>query len=463
MISSPIREFALSAAVVAVVFLAVGPAELAAVPPALSHGSTTDRTKEPTTSLTVTNVFYETSLRQALSDISAQVGVPVIPEPSVRGVVTCDLRDVPLKKALEIVLAGTNYIAQPMDGYYLVCSVDPESPSFSVVSQTKTIHLDYLKATGAIKLLAPAFQKYCSADPESNLLCVTACPDLIQRIQDDLAQFDRPPQHVLLEARIMALENVGLLNMGIQWTWPTILMGAYSDSDHHGNGLTPAWPWGIRVGYTPEAEFTGSLALTLEFLRQSGQATLIANPQVMAQDGESAEIRVNTEEYFEIVSEGIYITSQLEKIETGTVLKMTPHVGSDGTITLALSTEVSDVAARGENDLPVVSRRVATSTIRIQDGGTAVIAGLQDTKDQAVYSRVPGIWKVPLLGRLGQRENSHNTSRQVAIFVTARLMGMPDDARCAPGGPPEPLPPVDEHEFRRAIQRTLAGVDQVIQ
>jgi len=44
----------------------------------------------------VTNMFYETSLRQALADIAAQTGTIIVPDMSVQGLVTCELKDVPL-------------------------------------------------------------------------------------------------------------------------------------------------------------------------------------------------------------------------------------------------------------------------------------------------------------------------------------------------------------------------------
>ena len=404
----------------------------------------------------VSNVFVDTDLRQAISDLAAQANVVIAMDPSVGGLVTCTLDEVALDQALEILLAGTGFVVNKTPDYYLVCSSDPKSPAFSMISGTRVVKLNYAKASAAMKLVSPAFRGYVQAADESNTLCVTASPALMERILADISQFDAPPQHVLLEARIMVLENADLLDLGIQWTWPRVLAGTFSDSDHHGGGLTPSWPWGIRIGYTPGADFTSALALSLDFLSQNGQATLIACPQVMAQDGESAEMKVNTEEYFEIVSEGLYVTSNLQKIETGTMLQMVPRIGRDGTITLAMTTEVSDVVARGENDYPVISRRTASSTIRVQDGGTAVIAGLLDKKDESVQSRLPGLWRIPVFGYLGRRENSRSTSRQVAVFVTARLLQDLQAGTETPGGPPEPLAAADVDEFRLAIRRSLA-------
>jgi len=232
---------------------------------------------------TVSNIFVDTDLREALQDIASQLEVVIIPDSSVDGVVTCELKDAPLDQALEIVLAGTGYIVKKMPGYYLICSGDPSSPSFPLVSSTQVVKLNHVKASAAAKLLSAGFQKAVRADAESNTLCITAAPDMLERIVADLKLIDRPLRHVMLNARTVVLSRANLLNMGIQWTWPRVEAGIFTNSDFHGGGLTgPDWPWGLQIGYTTGKEFTNSLLLTLNLLAQNDEATIIASPQLMA-------------------------------------------------------------------------------------------------------------------------------------------------------------------------------------
>ncbi|OPX24358.1 MAG: hypothetical protein B1H04_02310 [Planctomycetales bacterium 4484_123] len=401
----------------------------------------------------VTNLFYETSLRQVLSDIATQTKVVIVPDASVRGVVTCELKDVPLERALEMVLAGTGFVVKKMPGYYLVCSADLESPSFPQISETRVVRLHYVEAEAAAKMLSVRFRPYVQADAKASAVCVTAPQHLVERIVADLKLIDRPPRHVMLEARIVVMERSDLLNLGLQWSWPQVRAGIFSDSAHHGGGSRPNWPWGLQIGYTPGQEFTNSLVLTLNLLAQNDEATVVACPKLMVQDGREAEIRVNTEEYFEITSEGVYVTSRLEKIETGTVLKITPRIGQAGDITLEIGTEVSNVVARGENNLPVVTRRTASSTVRIKDGGTAALAGLMDSRSRLAKSDVPGLAQVPLLGYLFRHESGNKSARQVAVFVTARVM--PEKPpKFATTSPRAPVGLVGE-EFKAALRQSL--------
>ncbi|MGB3086842.1 MAG: secretin N-terminal domain-containing protein [Phycisphaerae bacterium] len=421
---------------------------------ALGAGEAPPGPKEAGKPPLVSNVFIDTDLRQALQDIASQVGVIIVPDESVSGLVTCELKDVPLDKALEIVLAGTGYVVKKTPDYYLVCSSDPKSASFALISETRLLKLDYAKAATAAKLLSPGFRDCVQADAESNAVCITAPPSLMERIVSDLKLIDQPPRHIMLNARIVVIEQSDLLELGIDWTWPQIQMGTFSSSAYHGGGARPNWPWGIEIGYTPGAEFTNALGLALNLLEQNDEATVVSNPQVMAQDGKEAEIKVNTEEYFQIVTEGYYTRTDLEKIETGTILKITPRIGENNDITLEMETEVSDVIARGEDNLPVVTRRTAKNTVRIQNGGTAVVAGLMDSRTRLSDSRAPGLADIPWLGGLWRSREDSKSSRQVAVFVTARLI---------PEEPPRPVEPVAKRpriepvgeEFKAALRESL--------
>ncbi len=408
----------------------------------------------------VTNMFYDTPVRQALADISAQTGVIILPDISVQGIVTCELREVPLEQALQIILSSGNFAYRQMEGYILVGTADIESPSFSKLSQTRRIKMNYLKADEAVKMLSEPIRKLAIANPTNNVVSVTAPEELLEGIISNLKLFDQPTQHVILDARIVALEHGNLLNLGIQWNWPGITAGTFSNSDHHGSNAPELvnWPWGIQIGYTPGQEFTNSLMMTLNLLTQNDEAIVIASPQVLAQDGHEAEIKVVTEEYFKITQEAYYYTRfELETIETGTILTITPLIGDNNEITLNVAAEVSDVIARGQDNLPVVTRRTTKNTVRVENGGTAVVAGLMDSRKRYQKSRTPGLSGIPILGSLFDNTNTTDSARQVAVFITARLM--PETGRVIQKSIEEQAPiKLAGNEFRKSLQKALIDI-----
>ncbi len=416
----------------------------------------------------VSNLFFETSLREALVDISSQTGVIIVPDNSVQGLVTCELKDVPLEDALRIVLSVGGFVYRKMDGYILAGSPDPESPSFALLSESRIVPLNHILPSKAVQGLSASMRRYADASDDSKTVTVTAPTELLERIVALLQEVDRKPRQLLLDARIAVMEEGDLLNLGLQWDWPTVLAGAYTDSELHGD-LAPdprgdGWPWGVRVGYTPGKEFTNALTLTLNLLAQNNDATVLASPRVMAVDGKEAKIAVTTEEYFEILTQGFYTSSELEKIESGTLLTITPQIEEKDSIRMEMATEVSDVISRGSGNLPVVTRRTATSVVRVRDGGTAAVAGMLQNRNNRVVDRVPFLGWVPALGRLFRNDSHLASNRQVAVFVTARLAPDGGESPAAVAGVPltgqRPAAPVAAGaDFAQQLKESLRRMD----
>jgi type II secretory pathway component GspD/PulD (secretin) len=337
-----------------------------------------------------------------------------------------------------------------------IAAIDvPRAPgSFGLpdVHRTQVVKLDYAKAAAAFAMLPAALQAYVHADEESNTLAVSAPDVLLDGILADIGAIDTPRQHVMLEAKVVVLERADLLDFGGGWSWPRI-------SAATAIGDAASWPWEMRIGYSPDREFTNALSVALHLMTANNEATIVASPQVLAQDGKPAEIKVTTEEYFQITAEdAVFIRSDLEKIETGTILSITPQVGPNGQLTLDMNIEVSDVVARGEQNLPVVSRRTAHSTVQIENGGTAAVAGLVDTRSQLGRSGVPGLAGLPLLGRAFRVDTLNHQARQVAVFVTATLVDEHNQRFQSGRETPPPIHVADEATFREELRSALHGL-----
>jgi len=414
---------------------------------------------DPSTAL-ITNTWLADELADTvLPDIAQQAGIPIMTDETVSALITVDVKNMPLDKALEVVLAGTPYVVQKTPYYYLVAPATLTDTKFPVLSETRRIIMNYISAEAAVGLLSTAFKPYAQAEignppgTDTYTVTVTAPPALMNRIVGDLRLVDRKPKQILLQARIVAMSRTDLLNLGVEWGWPTLRAGFFA-GDNYGRGdpvsdFSGKSPWGIQMGYSPDVTFTNALEMTLNLLQVNGEATMLSRPQTIAQDGKEATMKVVNEEFFFLTadlptSQAFFTSSQLETIESGTTLTITPHIGDNNDIMMHVSIEVSDSIPRGrDTELPIVTRRTATNDVLIQDGGTVAMAGLTQNRSVTSHKRTPGLSNLPLIGSLFNNKDALTVIQEVAVFVTAHILrnGRPARSQRPQSFQPQGLPP----------------------
>lgn len=434
------------------------PSPVSGTPPPTAPPPPTEIRRSDTGEPLITNVFADTDLRQALSDIAAQAGVVIIPDATVQGTVSADLKDVPLGAALRMVLVSGGLAFRHMDGYYLVGAPDPANPNFYLLSETEVIELNYLDGNAIAAYLAGPYGKFAivegaaPAEPERDMmrdrtrtttqrtpsgratlsgtrLFVTAPRPIIDRIKADLALIDRPRTQVMLEAVVMEVSEDALKEIGIDWAsrWirfasqaASMALGGSQGTGNLGNQSSMALPAG-SLTYS-ELSFTETAQLTA--LIEKGKARLRANPRIATTEGQPAEIEVGQEKYFSIVTGPVtFPYTTLEQIASGISLRITPTVVEKTREVIArVEPDVRDVTGKGTNGLPEITYRRAVTNLRVKDGQSIVIGGLTSEFTSRTSSKFPILGDIPLLGHLFRRSSSRQTKTEVIIIITPHIL-----------------------------------------
>jgi len=362
----------------------------------------------------VSGDFIESDIREILRRLAAQAGVRIISDRTVQGNLTIELKDVPLEDALRMVLSAGNYTFRKMpEGYYLVGLCNLDSPSFSQLSVTEYFRPNYLKS-GELKSLVSAFYlPYLQVNEAANVITITASADMVKRIKDDLLKFDLPPRQIMIDAVIVELTEEGKKSLGVDW------------GPMHDGGFSvyppsqPADPGSGEGAQRREAGLSGELLAGINKLIPLGQARVKANPHLTTLEGKQAEISVGREEYYLLnagQANNAYYT--LQSIATGVVLTITPYVDEQRQITVEISPEVSEVSGKGAAKLPIVTRRSAATSVRVNDGQTIAIGGLVEEQVEQKSSR------------FSKRKEAAGEHREMAIFITPYLLE--GDRKAAP-------------------------------
>jgi Flp pilus assembly secretin CpaC len=132
--------------------------------------------------------------------------------------------------------------------------------------------------------------------------------------------------------------------------------------------------------------------------------------------------------------------ARIVTLKVGTVLEVTPRASGGGTVTADVRSEVSNIS---ETDAttgnPTVSQRVAETTVRLNEGETLYIGGLDLDQDSDTR-------RSALLGLGSYPSASARSASVLGVFVSARRVGASDSARVRDGdGAPGPKQPAREH------------------
>jgi len=88
-------------------------------------------------------------------------------------------------------------------------------------------------------------------------------------------------------------------------------------------------------------------------------------------------------------------------------------------------------------ELPVITIQKIRSTVTIPDGGTVLIGGLKNFREQEMESGVPLAMDIPLLKNLFRRQGFTNLKRSLIVLLKANITIIRDEEVAVFGRKPE--------------------------
>jgi len=354
----------------------------------------------------VSNVFFDTDIRQALSDVAAQTGATIIADETVSGFVSLELTDVPLHEALKLILMAGGYIYEEVDkGVYLVTSTEPDAPGFRYLAETQIVELDYIQCEELQGLLPDVYSQYVQMNNEGDRVVVTAPAELLERTVYHIRALDQPPLQIMVEAMVIETEANTLRDFELS------IRGNHLAVDV-GHGL---------VTYMGKIE---TVLHRLLWLIENRQAEIRANPRVVAQEGAPATVAVSVQQYFVVLAGRVgYEYARLEQIDATVGLTITARVAEgDRKITCHIEPTVGDVTGMTAEALPIITERTATTTVRVADGQVIAIGGLLQEVERKSVRKIPILGDLPLFGPLFRSTQKDKLKRETVILIAPHIL-----------------------------------------
>ena len=165
--------------------------------------------------------------------------------------------------------------------------------------------------------------------------------------------------------------------------------------------------------------------VTLDFLLKNNKADILANSQVVTLNGHEATISMVDVVPYILSSGGLGGQVQVQREEIGIKLHILPTVNKDGFITTKVTPEVSSIYdfIGPDRNIPLVKKRTSTTTIRVKNDESIVIAGLLSADKKKVQSKFPLLWRIPWIGpKLFVHNSEVENKTDLIIQITPKIV-----------------------------------------
>ena len=292
---------------------------------------------------------------------------------------------------------------------------------------------------GKAPVLPPSLK--ISGYPATNSLIVTAeKEEEFQQLEGIIQALDVPRGMVYIEALIMEVDAREDLSIGVEWTAvgetqiggkPAAVGGGFVNAV--GQSALPALVSGVLSSgfsfgvFTKAIEIAGvqfnNLTALIQAMKENRDVTIVSTPQILTTDNEEAKITVATNLPFQsgtsTFQDDTFAT--FEYRDVGTTLSITPQIGHEGTVRLAISLELS-VLESTTDFKPITLKRTVETDVSIQDASTVVIGGLLEDNRTLSEFKVPLLGDIPLLGWLFKFQGESQKKTNLFIFLTPRVI-----------------------------------------
>ena len=423
--------------------------------------------------------FQDIETRAVLQLLADASGQNIVVSDSVSGNVTLRLQNVPWDQALDIVLRTKGLDKRRQDNVIIVApqaelaarekaelaarkdvqELAPLRSEYLQVNYAKAQDMAALIKTQTNSLLSP--RGSVAVDERTNTLLLQDTAERLADVRRLVATLDIPVRQVLIEARIVIVNNDFERQLGARFGVTNF---------HQNNGTGMIGTTGTAAGtdlmissaitnvattgrITPVSVPTGSSAanrynvnlpvtspagtfavgilgnnyivdLELSAAQAETQANIIASPRVITANQKEATIEQGVEIPYQQSASSGATTIQFKKAVLS--LKVTPQITPDNRIILDL--DVKDdavgtvVVTSGGVNVPSIDTREIATQVLVNDGQTVVLGGILTTTQREDDTKVPYLGDIPVLGHLFKTTNHKDDKDELMIFITPKIV-----------------------------------------
>ncbi|HET8745252.1 MAG TPA: secretin and TonB N-terminal domain-containing protein, partial [Ramlibacter sp.] len=408
----------------------------------------------------VTLEFRDAQIRLILDALSRTTGINFIVDKDVKSdtKATIFVRQVAVEDALDLLLAQNQLEKKVINDNTVL--VYPNTPAKQREYQDwviRTFYITNMEVKQAQTLIKTMLKtKDLFIDEKLNSLTMRDSPDAVRLAEKLLAAQDQAEGEVVLEVELLDVSRERILDLGLEW--PT----SFSVLNTEGKLATLLSDLHNRI---PRNQIGLDRTFVATARQRNNDVNTLASPRIRVRNKDKAKIHIG--DRIPIVNatsvpstQGPVTTETVQYLDTGIKLEVEPTIYQSDEVAIKVVLEVSDSQNAGTTNNGTTLVRVKTSnastTLRLKNGETQILAGLIRNDHTANVDGLPGLVDIPVAGRLFGGNDDNWTKRELVLSITPR------NVRNTPYLPPYQLefPSGTEGNLRsRPLSLALQGSD----
>lgn len=377
----------------------------------------------------VTLVATDADVRDILRMIAEYHKLNLVIGPEVMGMVTVSIRGARLDEVLDAILGVAGFQWHRSGNLLYVTSSESEILLDPKVQgrRLQVYPLNYVSAQDlepiVNRLLSPIGKVFTSeADAVDQLktrelLIVEDIEASHERIAQYIAQIDIPPRQVLVEAHVLQIDLNDEDRCGINLRAIARLSGARVTLE--GTDFANDAPEGPSLAFRIAAQDVGYL---IEAIHVNTNSRTLASPKVSVVNRQTAKVQIGQRLPYAVSTTTQTATIQnVQFLDVGIVLEVTPVITQDGNILMTVLPKVSGGRIT-ESGFPEEDTTQVSTTVLMPNGSGLVIGGLIRETDSQTTAVVPKLGKIPVIKYLFNKRSAENRRNELVVALVTHII-----------------------------------------
>lgn len=369
--------------------------------------------------------FRNASLHTVLSLITRHSGVNFILDKDLSQDtrVTLHLQATPVEQAIELLAQSYQLSQKVLDEQTVL--VYPNTPQKQKEHQEQVVKVFYLTSAdvkgAAVFLRSMLGLRDPFIDERSNMLAMRDSAEQVALAERLISLYDTPEPEVLLEVEVIEISASRLTDLGIKFP------DSFSLTPLSSSGGTQLRLDDLK-GLNTSRVGVGLGGILVNAKREVGDYNTLANPRIRTRNRVMARVMIGDKIPVITTTTGTggFISESVNYLDVGLKLEVEPTVYADDEVSMKLALEVSSLGSQVRSSTGTIAYQIgtrnATTTLRLRDGETQLLAGLISREDRSASNRLPGVGDLPVLGRLFSSDRDESNRKELVLAITPRIL-----------------------------------------